>query len=144
MWVGAILKAKGSRVVGTTPDTSIAEVSRLLSAERIGAVLVRDENGAIEGILSERDIVRTLAREGAATLDLPAKQLMTRAVVTCSPEDTVAQVMEMMTHHRIRHLPVLQQGRLVGMVSIGDVVKARIGEQEEEVEGLRAFVAGNS
>lgn len=142
MTVASILRQKGSRVISVSPDATIEQITKVLATERIGAVLVRDLDGVLIGILSERDIVRGLADRGAETLRLPAHALMSRGVATCTPEDSVAHVMEIMTERRFRHVPVIEHGRLVGMISIGDVVKERLGEQAEEVEGLRAFVAG--
>ena len=105
-------------------------------------MLVLDAGGELLGILSERDIVRSLARTGAETLNMTAGQLMTRVLHTVSRATTVPQAMEMMTRHRVRHLPVLEDGALVGLVSIGDVVKARLNQQEVEVDSLKAYVAG--
>jgi CBS domain-containing protein len=142
MVIAGILKHKGSSVLSVTPNASITEVVRLLASRRIGAVLVIDESGQLMGILSERDIVRGLAEHGAGTLDMTAAQLMTSEVQTARPQTTVAEAMEMMTDGRFRHVPVVEGSRLVGVVSIGDVVKAKIGEAEQEVDSLRAYVAG--
>jgi CBS domain-containing protein len=144
MTIAAILKEKGADVVTVAPDTTIAEVSRILAANRIGAMPVADpaDPGHVLGMLSERDIVRALAEHGPATLGFPAERLMTRLVATVSPSTTVAQAMEIMTQRRCRHLPVVQNGNMIGMVSIGDIVKARIDEAVHEVESLKAYVAG--
>jgi len=142
MKLSAILKIKGGSVLSVGPATRIADVIKLLAEKRIGAVLVTDDDGRLEGILSERDIVRTLAIRAAETFDMTADELMTRAPKVTSPETTVAEAMEMMTDGRFRHLPVVHGGKLVGLVSIGDVVKARISQQELEVDSLRAYVAG--
>jgi CBS domain-containing protein len=144
MSVAAILKVKGADVVAARPDDTADAVARLLAAHNIGAVLVRAADGHVLGILSERDIVRAVARHGDAALHMTASALMTRAVVSCSTEDSVAHVMEIMTQKRIRHLPVMQHGELAGMISIGDVVKRRISDAVAEAENLRAFVAGNA
>ena len=142
MKLSAILKFKGGSVLSVTPPTTIADVIKLLAEKRIGAVLVTDADGHLEGILSERDIVRTLAIRAAATFDMTAAELMTRSPKVTSPDATVAEAMEMMTDGRFRHLPVMEGGKLVGLVSIGDVVKARISQQEMEVDSLRAYVSG--
>ena len=142
MTVAAILRHKGTRVVSVEPADTIARVAASLSENRIGAVLVIDRADQLLGILSERDIVRCLAANGARTLEMTAGQLMTRALHVAHPETTVAEAMTMMTIGRFRHMPVLDDGRLIGLVSIGDVVKARIMQQESEVDSLRAYVAG--
>jgi CBS domain-containing protein len=142
MTIAAILKHKGSDVARVQPNATIAEVAALLGQRRIGAVLVMDNADKVLGILSERDIVRTLPEHGAYTLAMTAAEIMTQAVHTTTPKATVVQAMEQMTHRRVRHLPVFDGGRLVGLVSIGDVVKARIDQQEQEVDSLKAYVAG--
>ena len=142
MILAAILKSKGASVLSVTPATRISDVIKVLAEKRIGAVLVCDEQHQLEGILSERDIVRTLADHASATFDMTAEQLMTRSLKIASPETTVAQAMEMMTDGRFRHLPVLAGGKLVGLGSIGDVVKARLSQQEHEVDSLKAYVSG--
>ena len=140
MHVAALLKRKGGQVIAASPDAPVTEVARILAQNRIGAVLVMDGDGRPVGILSERDIVRSIAAEGQAALARRASELMTRDVVTCSPSDTVSQMMALMTQRRIRHVPVMEDGRVVGLVSIGDVVKARIDDAELEVESLRGYV----
>jgi CBS domain-containing protein len=142
--VAAILKHKGYEVTAVDPTARIADVTMVLSERRIGAVLVLDRAAQLLGIVSERDIVRSLAANGARTLDMTAGQLMTRAIQVAQPETTVTQAMAMMTAGRFRHLPVLDNGVLVGLISIGDVVKARIMEQENEVDSLKAYVAGGA
>lgn len=142
MHVAAVLKRKGNRIVSAAPGDSVAAVTRLLTEHRIGAVLVTDDDGLPVGILSERDIVRAVARDGAAALDRPAADLMTRELITATPTDTVADMMAVMTQRRIRHVPIVESGRVVGVISIGDVVKARIDDAELEVESLRGYVAG--
>jgi CBS domain-containing protein len=140
--IASMLKHKGSEIVSAAPAASVAEVARLLSARRIGAVLVLGPARELLGILSERDIVHALAAHGAAALDKTAADIMTRQVRTATPAYTTGEAMELMTEGRFRHLPVLDGGRLVGVVSIGDVVKARLSEQEHEVDSLKAYVAG--
>ncbi len=142
MTVAAILKHKGHEVISVGPETSVAEMSHVLTDRRIGAVLVLDEEEQLLGIVSERDIVHSLAANGRRTLDMTAGQLMTRVVRTVTPSTTVLQAMTTMTAGRMRHLPVVEQGHVIGMVSIGDVVKARIMQQDYEVDSLRAYVAG--
>ena len=142
MTVACILKSKGTDVAHVSPSDSIATVSALLAARRIGAVLVLDAAGQLLGIVSERDIVRVLAREGAATLGMTAAQLMTSSLVTVTPATTVAEAMTLMSANRVRHLPVLRDGALAGLVSIGDIVKTRLEQQAHEVDSLRAYVSG--
>ena len=142
MTVAAILKHKGYQVTAVGPTASVAEVTEILATHRIGAVLVMDRAEQLLGIVSERDIVRSLAANGARTLEMTAGQLMTRAIQTATPATTVAEAMHMMTEGRFRHLPVLDHGNVVGLISIGDVVKARIMQQAHEVDSLRAYVAG--
>jgi len=142
MTLAAILKHKGSDVAYVRPAATIAEVARLLSARRIGGVVVLDAAEQLLGILTERDIVHALAAHGAQALEKTAAQLMTRTVTTATPQTTVHQAMATMTQGRFRHLPVVEHGHLAGIVSIGDVVKARIMQQETEVDSLKAYVAG--
>ncbi len=142
MTVACILKSKGADVAHVSPSDSIATVSALLAARRIGAVLVLDAAGQLLGIVSERDIVRVLARDGAATLGMTAAQLMTSSLVTVTPATTVAEAMTLMSANRVRHLPVLRDGALAGLVSIGDIVKTRLEQQAHEVDSLRAYVSG--
>ncbi|MDT7952333.1 MAG: CBS domain-containing protein [Acetobacteraceae bacterium] len=142
MVIAGILKNKGGVILSVLPQTSVADAVQTLAINRIGAVLVVAEAGELLGILSERDIVRSLAENGAGTLDRPASDLMTSNVITATPQTTVAEAMEMMTDGRFRHVPVIDGGKLVGLVSIGDVVKAKIAEAEHEVDSLRSYVAG--
>ena len=142
MTVSSILAHKGSSIVSVHPRASIVEVTHVLAEHRIGAVLVCNERGDLMGILSERDIVAALASDGASALDHRAEEMMTVHVTTASLRTTVAEAMQMMTNGRFRHLPVVDQGRLIGLVSIGDVVKARMSQQEQEVDSLKAYVAG--
>ncbi|MBS0559765.1 MAG: CBS domain-containing protein [Proteobacteria bacterium] len=144
MTVAAILKHKGHAVSSVAPGATIEEVARMLAALRIGAVLVIDATDQLLGIVSERDIVAGLASDGPAILQRTAGEVMTRGLFTVSPATTVAEAMAMMTSGRVRHLPVMDSGMLVGLVSIGDVVKARITQQEYEVDNLKAYVAGSA
>lgn len=140
MSVRAILKDKGTEIISVAPDDSIKSASELLAAKRIGAVIVRGGDGAIAGVLSERDIVRGVAEQGELCLKMKVSQLMTASVVTCTPEDSVAGIMGKLTDRRIRHLPVVDNGELVGVISIGDVVKYRIAEAEKEAMALRDYI----
>jgi CBS domain-containing protein len=141
MKVSHILQEKGRDVVTVAATVTIAEATKLLAAKRIGAVIVRDGAGAVGGILSERDIVRALAKSGADCLSHKVADYMTRDVVTCSEADSVDDLMEQMTRGRFRHLPVVEDRQLIGIVSIGDVVKTRIAETVFEAESLRAYIA---
>ena len=139
MTVRAILDSKGHHVVSIEPDTRLSDAIKILADRRIGAVLViKDQR--IEGILSERDIVRVLGARGAAVLDEPVREVMTRKVIGCREKDTVAEIMERMTSGKFRHLPVLEGERLVGLISIGDVVKWRVMEFEREQEALQDYI----
>jgi len=141
--VAAILKHKGYQVSTVAPTEAIADVVQVLAERRIGAVLVMDVAEQLLGIVSERDIVRSLAANGPRTLEMTAGQLMTRAVQVAHPDTTVAEAMQIMTAGRFRHLPVVERDTLIGLVSIGDVVKARIMAQDTVVESLTAYVAGS-
>jgi CBS domain-containing protein len=143
MSVAAILKHKGYQVFTVDPMEKVSGIVQMLAEHRIGAVLVVDAAEQMLGIVSERDIVRCLAANGNRTLDMTAGQLMTRTLHVAHPESTVAEVMQMMTAGRFRHLPVVDHDALVGLVSIGDVVKARIMEQDMAVDSLTAYVAGS-
>jgi CBS domain-containing protein len=138
--VSAILGRKGHQVVTVSPNQTVLSVTKMLTANRIGAAPVIDDQGQLVGIISERDIVRELSENGASALTLPAELLMTREVTTCSPEDLLVDLMAVMTNQRIRHLPVAVNGRLHGIVSIGDVVKQRLDEVQFEVEELRRYI----
>ena len=144
MTVAAILKHKGSEVASVAPTDTIHQLSSLLDEHRIGAALVLDAAGQLLGIVSERDIVRCLARHGARVLEMTAAQLMTTQVQTATPRTTVPDAMAMMTQGRFRHVPVLENGALVGLISIGDVVKFRLHQQEQEVDSLKAYVTGGA
>jgi CBS domain-containing protein len=144
MTVAAILKHKGYQVSTVDPDAHVSEIVQVLSERRIGAVLVMDRSEQMLGIVSERDVVRSLAANGLRTLEMSAGQLMTRAVQVAHPDTTVAEAMHIMTAGRFRHLPVVDHDTLVGLISIGDVVKARIMQQDTAVESLTAYVAGGA
>jgi CBS domain-containing protein len=149
MTLAAILSHKKRQfgdlpVAQVAPTVAIADVARLLTRRRIGAVLVMDAADQLLGIVSERDIVRAVAQDGAAALEKTAAQLMTSKVRTAAPSMTVAQAMETMSEGRFRHLPVVDQGRLIGIVSIGDVVTARLRDAAQEVDTLKAYVAGQA
>jgi len=141
MSVAAILRGKPDRLIGLEDSRSLAEAAQLLSRERIGALIVRNKAGDMIGILSERDIVRAIAKDGAAVIDRPVSTVMTKEVVCVTPEDDIAEVMSLMTERRFRHLPVKRGNSLIGMVSIGDVVKKRVEEAEGEAQQLREYIA---
>ena len=141
MIIASILKGRANQVVSVGPEETILDLARLLARHRIGAALVRDPDGRLRGIISERDIIRGMAGHGPGTTGLPAHQFMTRDLVTVRPETLVTEALSIMTHRRVRHLPVLDAGGgLVGMVSIGDLVKARIEAAEQETEELKHYV----
>lgn len=140
MAIAAILRDKGGDVAAVGLTEPIREVVSELVVRRIGALLVTD-GSEIVGLVSERDVIRALAAEGAAALDRPARDVMTSPVLTISPHDSVNAAMELMTDRRVRHLPVVEDGRLVGLVSIGDLVKRRIEEVEQEALALKDYIA---
>ena len=140
MTVKAILAAKGGDVVTIEPNTNVLAATKLLNERRIGALVVTGPDRRVIGIVSERDIVQRLAVDGPATLDLPLNEVMTRKVMTCTLADTISTVMERMTQGKFRHLPVVEQGKLTGIVSIGDVVKHRLEEMEREQSALRDYI----
>jgi CBS domain-containing protein len=139
MTVRAILDSKGHQIQSVEPETKLSDAIKLLSERKIGAVLVMSR-GRIEGILSERDIVRVLGERGASVLDEAVSEVMTRKVVSCREKDTVAAIMEIMTTGKFRHLPVVEGERVVGLISIGDIVKWRVAEYENEQEALRQYI----
>jgi CBS domain-containing protein len=140
MTVKAILSRKGSNVITVEPTCTLADAVRILSEHRIGALVITGPEKHVAGILSERDIVRALAQRGTGALTEPVGQVMTRKVVTCTEADTVGELMERMTQGRFRHVPVVDGGRLVGLVSIGDVVKHRLQEVEHESNALKEYI----
>lgn len=141
MFVSDILRTKGGSIHSGTPDMTVGRAANEMTGRKIGSLLILN-GGSIAGILSERDIVRGLATFGAECLDGPVTQLMTRGVTTIGPGATIAQAMEIMTQGRFRHLPVLDDGKLAGMISIGDVVKYRLAEAAREVEEMQKYVQG--
>ena len=141
MFVSDILKSKGSNICSVTPEQPVGDALAIMMQHRIGAVLVVDSGGGIAGILSERDLVRAMSKNGKAVFDKRVGDLMTTPVITCSPKDPVGAIEGMMTAQRFRHVPVVEDGKLVGIVSIGDVVKHRIEEAEAEVDALRRYIA---
>ncbi len=141
MFVSDILRDKGGEVISVGPEDSALSAARILSKRGIGSLLVLAGNGDILGIVSERDLVHGLAREAGAVLHCRVRDLMTVDIVTCTPRDSLHSVMERMTHGRFRHLPVVEDGKLRGIVSIGDVVKNRLAEQAAEAEALKAYIA---
>ncbi|HVU41867.1 MAG TPA: CBS domain-containing protein [Xanthobacteraceae bacterium] len=140
MTISTILGEKGREVFTIEPGASLAAAAKLLSERRIGAVLILGADRRLVGVISERDIVQALAARGAAALDEPVSQTMTRRVETCNENDTIGSIMERMTKGKFRHVPVTEQGRLVGMVSIGDVVKHRLQEMERESAAMRDYI----
>ena len=139
MTVRSILDTKGHQIVSLEPEAKLSAAVKTLAERKIGAVLVL-QAGRIEGILSERDVVRVLGERGAAVLEEPVSTVMTRKVVSCKQSDTVSAIMEVMTHGKFRHLPVLDGERVVGLISIGDIVKWRVQEYEREQEALREYI----
>ncbi|MCB1377545.1 MAG: CBS domain-containing protein [Alphaproteobacteria bacterium] len=141
MAVAHILKQKGAAVHTVAPGDSVQSIVEALAKHRIGAVVVTDSKGSIAGIVSERDVVRAMAGKGGAVLSNTAADIMTAKVRTCGPNDTEADLMALMTEHRIRHLPVVSNGKLAGMISIGDVVKLRMEMMERETDDLKTYIA---
>lgn len=141
MNVARILSAKGGDVFTLKPGVSMMEAISALREYKVGALVVSSGNGAIDGILSERDVVRAIDKDGAKALDEPVSTYMTAKVVSCSEDTTVHELMERMTEGRFRHMPVGRDGKLAGIISIGDVVKARIAEIEHEADEIRSYIA---
>jgi len=142
MSVRQILKAKGHTVVTVRQDTTIRDVVATLARERIGAVVVSDDGEAVAGILSERDVMKGLAEKGAKLLDLAARDLMTRSFTPAKVDMPILHVLDMMTQGRFRHMPVIDNGKLAGLVSIGDAVKARLDMLELEAESMKEYIGG--
>jgi CBS domain-containing protein len=136
-----ILKSKGRSVMTARHNDSIHEIASRLSHRKIGAIVIVGDNGKVDGIISERDIIRLVAEHGAQALSMPASDGMTRNVVSCSSASTIEEIMETMTNGRFRHLPVIEDGVLVGIISIGDVVKHHTAEVELEVTAMRGYLA---
>jgi len=141
MNVAAILKSKGSAVETASADVTLMQAAQIMAAKRIGAIVIVENAGGVVGIVSERDIIRELATHGADASTRPVSAAMTRAVITCTRADTIEELMGQMTARRFRHLPVIEDGALVGIVSIGDVVKYHIAEVEMEKTALRDYIA---
>jgi len=142
--VSAVLEIKGYKVVTVAPRDTVASLVKVLSVNRIGAAPVVNEEGRLAGIISERDVIRGMAQHGDLVTSLPVERLMTTEVRTCSPEDAIVELMEVMTLQRIRHLPVVRNGALEGIVSIGDVVKQRLAEAQSELNELRSYISSAS
>jgi CBS domain-containing protein len=140
MTVSIILAAKGREVVSVEPNATLSSVAALLAERRIGAVLILGVDRRIAGIVSERDIVRALGERGAAVLDEPVSRIMTRQVSTATEGETISSIMERMTAGKFRHIPVVDQGRVVGIISIGDVVKHRLHEMERDSAAMRDYI----
>ena len=141
MLISQVLREKGDMVFTASPNDRVAAVAALLHARKVGAMVVLDEAREVAGIVSERDIVRVVAERGAAGLEQPVSACMTREVVFADPSETMDQLLERMTARRVRHLPVCKDGRLVGIVSIGDLVKRKIEETVAEAERLKAYIS---
>jgi CBS domain-containing protein len=141
MTVRRILNLKGSDVVTIAPDKSLHEAIALMTKEKIGALIVTESNGKVVGVLSERDIMRLLANKDANRFDNAVSSAMTQDVKSCKLDDTIQHIMQVMTAGRFRHMPVVENGRLAGVISIGDVVKLRLEEMERESENLREYIA---
>jgi CBS domain-containing protein len=140
MRIADVLRNKGSTVVTASPETTVTELLAGLARHNIGAMVVAGPDGLV-GIVSERDVVRKLHERGASLLDRPVSEIMTTVVATCTPRDNVDELSVLMTQHRVRHVPVLDDGRLAGIVSIGDVVKTRMEELEATHEHLEAYIS---
>ena len=141
MRIADLLRTKGSAVATVTPETTVTTLLAGLADHNVGAMVVVAPDGSIAGIVSERDVVRRLHEHGPALLDGPVSEIMTKLVASCGPEDSVDQLSVLMTERRIRHVPVLAEGRLAGIVSIGDVVKNRMEQLEQSQEQLQAYIA---
>lgn len=144
MIVSQILKSKADHgIVSVKPTDHVREAVKLLSEKRIGTVVVSRDGASLDGILSERDIVREMGKRGTACLDEPVSGLMTAKLITCAPGDSADAVLEMMTNGRFRHLPVMEDGNMIGLISIGDVVKARLAELSMEKNALEGMIMGH-
>ena len=141
MIIGNILKVKGRGVSTARPDDTVQEIANRLAQRKIGAIVIVGDGGVVSGIISERDLIRVIAQDGAKALQRPVSEVMTHNVVTCTEQTTVDEIMELMTQRRFRHLPVIDDGALVGIVSIGDVVKHHVAEVELEVSAMRGYFA---
>jgi CBS domain-containing protein len=142
MTVERLLRTKGSAVVTIRPDATLADVTHELAAGNFGALVVSEDGRSVAGIISERDVVRTLAKEGASGLDRKVRDVMTADVVTCAPGDRVDDMMTVMSNRRFRHLPVVRDGELCGVISMTDLMRKRMDEIEHEANAMRDFIAG--
>jgi CBS domain-containing protein len=141
MKISSILSTKGDFVATVSPDSTVSHLLALLAEHKIGAVVVCDDDRKVVGIVSERDVARAAHSHGAAALDQPVSRIMTALVVTCEPDADTAELMGLMTERRVRHIPVMADGELVGIVSIGDIVKSRLAELETERDALQAYIS---
>ena len=141
MIIANILKVKGRTVATARTTDSVQEIANRLAQRKIGAIVIVGDGGAVTGIISERDLIRVIAQHGAKALQMNVTDVMTKEVVCCTEQTSVDEIMELMTRGRFRHLPVVEDGRLVGIVSIGDVVKHHIAEVELEVSAMRGYFA---
>lgn len=141
MTVSQIIKQKGQDIISVKKEDSVISALEIMAKAGIGVVLVRDAKGKMDGVMSERDVARGLPKHGAALLDMPVSVIMTQNVITCDIYDNVDHVMELMTGKKIRHLPVMKDGVLTAVISIGDVVKQKIAQTEAEAEQLKAYIA---
>ena len=142
MTIGAVLREKGGDVISVTPATTVAQIAQIISSRRIGAVVVLDGDGRLAGIVSERDVVKALAAKGAGVHTMIADDIMTRDVVTADGNTTIEEAMEIMDRGYFRHIPVVEGGRLIGIISIRDAVKARLQRHEDEEQNLRSYIHG--
>jgi len=141
MHVSAIIGDKGNAVYTAEPGQMISDVVDMIASRKVGALVVIDTAGQVCGVISDRDVINALGRDGAGVLSRPVKDYMSTGVVTCGKDDSVDHLMALMTKRRIRHLPVIEDGRLAGIISIGDVVKFRIAEAEAETDALKSYIA---
>ncbi|MGW8205649.1 MAG: CBS domain-containing protein [Hyphomicrobiaceae bacterium] len=141
MNVASILKVKGKSVATARPEDTLESIAQKLASRKIGAIVIVGDGGNVAGIISERDIVRAVAEQGAASLQQPVSNVMTTSVMSCNESSTLDQMMAVMTQGRFRHVPVIEEGALVGIISIGDVVKHHIAEVEMEVTAMRDYLA---
>ena len=141
MRVAAILKAKGRAVITARPDATVSDVAAKLAARKIGALVVVGDGGAVSGIFSERDLVRIVAEKGPGVMQQPVSSFMTRDVITCTEDSTLEEMMELMTRGHFRHLPVVENDALVGLVSIGDIVKYHLADITLEVTAMKNYLA---
>jgi CBS domain-containing protein len=141
MKISSILSNKGSFVATVSPSATVTDLLALLAEHKIGAVVVADADGSVAGMVSERDVARACHTHGASALDQPVSAIMTELVVTCAPGASTEELMSLMTQRRVRHIPVIDEDEMVGIVSIGDVVKARLAELETERDALQAYIS---